>query len=76
LLHFTDIVDHCELLSQVGLQAEFDLVTSSHVLAVGSLQDFNVTSNHEEDLTAPPHSEIGLDEGRSLVEEGDAAADL
>jgi hypothetical protein len=75
LLHFTYIVDDSELLSQVRLQAELDLVTSSHVLAVSTLEDLDVASDHDVDLAAPPHSEVGLDEGGSLVKESDTAAD-
>lgn len=75
LLHLTDIVDDCELLSQVRLKAEFDLVTPCHVLAVGTLQDLDVASDHLVDLASPPHSEVGLDLVSSLVQDGDAAAD-
>jgi len=75
LLHLTDIVDDRELLSQVGLEAEFDLVTPCHVLAVGTLQDLDVAPDHQVDLAGPPHSEKGLDFIRSLVQDGDAAAD-
>jgi len=37
ILHLADIVDDCELLSQVGLEADSNLVTPGHVPAAVSL---------------------------------------
>jgi len=59
-----------ELLCQILLQAEFDLVTSSHVLAVATLDDSSVALNHFIDLTRPSHSEVRLDFSGYFVKEG------
>jgi hypothetical protein len=45
-LHLTHVVDHSKFLSQIGLKAQFDLVTSSLELAVSTLKDLNIPSDH------------------------------
>mmetsp|Transcript_14062 Transcript_14062/g.21914 ORF Transcript_14062/g.21914 Transcript_14062/m.21914 type:complete len:267 (-) Transcript_14062:1681-2481(-) len=71
-LHSFDVLQHLQLLGQVGIEPDFDLVSSGHVATVGLLQDESVLTDDRENTTGPSHAESRLNQGDFTLDVSEA----